>query len=85
MALALDAAGVQKRFGAVVALRDGRIRLAEGEVHALLGANGCGKSTLCKIIAGTVRKDAGSIRVGGGETEIRRPGEPGRPGPAGGD
>src|SRR5688500_13242277 len=75
MALALDAEGVQKRFGAVVALRDGRIRLAEGEVHALLGANGCGKSTLCKIIAGTVRKDAGAIRVGGGETEIRRPRE----------
>jgi ribose transport system ATP-binding protein len=75
MALALDAEGLQKRFGAVVALRDGRIRLAEGEVHALLGANGCGKSTLCKIIAGTVRRDAGAIRVGGRETEIRRPRE----------
>ena len=75
MALALDAEGVQKRFGAVVALRDGRIRLAEGEVHALLGANGCGKSTLCKIIAGTVRRMPAPSASTGGEVEIRRPRE----------
>ncbi|MDQ3557859.1 MAG: ATP-binding cassette domain-containing protein, partial [Pseudomonadota bacterium] len=73
MTLALEAEGVEKRFGAVVALSDGRIRVAEGEVHALLGANGCGKSTLCKIIAGTVRKSAGAIRVGGKDVDIRRP------------
>ncbi len=69
----LEASGLQKRFGAVVALHDGRLRFGKGEILALLGANGCGKSTLSKILAGTVRLDAGTIRVDGQDVAIRRP------------
>jgi len=54
-----------KRFGHVVALADGHLDLAEGEVHALIGSNGCGKSTLCKDIAGSVRPDSGTVTIGG--------------------
>src|SRR3546814_14626487 len=47
----LSASNIQKRFGGVVALSKGEFALDEGEVHVLVGSNGCGKSTLCKIIA----------------------------------
>ncbi|WP_075216193.1 sugar ABC transporter ATP-binding protein [Mongoliimonas terrestris] len=70
---ALTATGVTKRFGAVVALSDARLRVGRGEVHALLGANGCGKSTLCKIIAGTVARDSGDIRVDGEARPLASP------------
>lgn len=69
----LDARGVGKRFGAVVALADGRLRVGTGEIHALLGANGCGKSTLCKVVAGTVAPDAGTIAVAGDPVQFRSP------------
>ncbi|WP_181704734.1 sugar ABC transporter ATP-binding protein [Chthonobacter rhizosphaerae] len=70
---ALEASGVTKRFGAVVALNDARLTVGRGEVHALLGANGCGKSTLCKIIAGTVARDDGEIRVAGEARALASP------------
>jgi len=63
--LALQAIGVAKRFGAVVALSRGDFALARGEVHVLMGSNGCGKSTLCKILAGALRADAGELRLAG--------------------
>ncbi|HEX2525960.1 MAG TPA: sugar ABC transporter ATP-binding protein [Geminicoccus sp.] len=62
---ALKAHGVTKQFDAVVALSNGALTVEHGEIHALLGANGCGKSTLCKIIAGTVLRNGGSIEVDG--------------------
>ena len=65
MATALKATGVTKRFGAVVALSNGALAVERGEIHALLGANGCGKSTLCKIIAGTVLKNDGAVEIDG--------------------
>jgi ribose transport system ATP-binding protein len=71
----LEATGIAKRFGAVVALSDGSLSVGKGEVHALLGANGSGKSTLCKIIAGTVARDTGSLRLDGGEVTLRSPRE----------
>ncbi|WP_320188486.1 sugar ABC transporter ATP-binding protein (plasmid) [Agrobacterium rosae] len=73
MANALKADGIQKNFGAVRALTDGRLTVGEGEIHALLGANGCGKSTLCKIIAGAVAPSGGSLEFGGGSVSFKSP------------
>jgi ribose transport system ATP-binding protein len=57
----LRARGIAKRFGGVVALDGAEFDLRPGEVHALLGSNGCGKSTLSKIIAGAVGADRGVL------------------------
>ena len=69
----LEASGVDKRFGAVVALQDARLAVAPGEVHVLIGSNGSGKSTLCKIIAGSVVPDAGNLQVEGHGVTISGP------------
>jgi ABC-type glutathione transport system ATPase component len=50
--LLLDARGVAKSFGAVRALTDASLTVARGEVVALMGANGAGKSTFVKILTG---------------------------------
>jgi len=64
-ALVLEASGVAKTYGAVIALRSASLAVRPGEVHALMGANGAGKSTLVKILTGAVRPDAGVITVRG--------------------
>ncbi len=71
--VALSATGVTKRFGALVAVDDCGFDLRRGEVHALLGSNGCGKSTLCKIMAGAIAADAGEVRLDGRVTRFRGP------------
>ena len=63
--LLLEATGIAKRYGSVVALKDASLAVRPGEVHALMGANGAGKSTLVKILTGAVRPDAGTITVRG--------------------
>ena len=71
----LDAAGIAKAYGAVVALRDASLAVRPGEVHALMGANGAGKSTFVKILTGAVRADAGRIAVRGRESVAHSPRE----------
>ncbi|HEX6298916.1 MAG TPA: sugar ABC transporter ATP-binding protein [Acidimicrobiia bacterium] len=71
----LEATGVSKRYGAVVALESASLRVLPGEVHALMGANGAGKSTLVKILTGGVRPDSGVIRVRGKDRKIHSPAE----------
>ncbi|EYT54550.1 D-ribose transporter ATP-binding protein [Leucobacter sp. UCD-THU] len=66
----LELRGVTKAFGPVVALRDGRIALEPGSIHALVGENGAGKSTLVKIIAGLYRRDGGDITLAGDSVDF---------------
>src|SRR5215204_746401 len=73
--LLLEATGIEKRYGAVTALRDASIAVRPGEVHALMGANGAGKSTLVKILTGAVRPDGGTISIRGRERMAHSPAE----------
>ncbi|WP_394825807.1 sugar ABC transporter ATP-binding protein [Pendulispora albinea] len=57
------AAGIHKRFGGITALRGVTLEIQPGEVHCLAGENGCGKSTLIKIIGGVERPDEGAVSV----------------------
>jgi ribose transport system ATP-binding protein len=71
--LLLDATGVAKTYGSVVALRNASLAVRPGEVHALMGANGAGKSTFVKILTGAVRPDSGRIMVRGRERAAHSP------------
>jgi ABC-type sugar transport system ATPase subunit len=71
----LDLRHIQKRFGGVVALRDGNLSVNAGEVHLVLGENGAGKSTLMKIVAGMVERDSGDMIWRGEVVHLRRPSE----------
>jgi ribose transport system ATP-binding protein len=73
--LLLEATGVAKTYGAVVALRSASLAVRPGEVHALMGANGAGKSTLVKILTGAVRPDSGTISIRGRDLAVRSPAE----------
>ncbi|HWO65786.1 MAG TPA: ATP-binding cassette domain-containing protein [Umezawaea sp.] len=64
---ALRLRGVRKWFGSVSALEDVHFDAHAGEVHAVVGDNGAGKSTTIKIVAGIHRADAGEVLVNGEE------------------
>jgi ABC-type uncharacterized transport system ATPase subunit len=74
-AASLEAIGICKRFGRVVALDDVSLRIRPARIHALLGENGAGKSTLVKCLMGTYQADAGSFLVDGREHISRSPRE----------
>ena len=65
MTALLAMAGVEKRFGGVVALAGVDLEVRAGEVHALIGENGAGKSTLMKVLAGVHAADRGSMQLAG--------------------
>ncbi|WP_349368745.1 ABC transporter ATP-binding protein [Salinarimonas sp.] len=69
----LEALGMTKVFGSLVALDDVSLSVRAGSVHALLGENGAGKSTLVKCIMGFYRQDRGAVLLDGAETAIRSP------------
>ena len=74
-AMLLDATGVHKRFGGVHALRGVSLGVRAGEVHALVGENGAGKSTMINILAGAVQRDAGHVVFAGREVDFHSPAE----------
>lgn len=65
--------GIEKSFPGVHALNQCRFELHAGEVHALLGENGAGKSTMMKVLAGIYAPDAGQILYKGKEVTIAGP------------
>ena len=65
--------GIEKSFPGVHALNQCRFQLHAGEVHALLGENGAGKSTMMKVLAGIYAPDAGRILYKGKEVTIAGP------------
>ena len=71
----LEAKGIKKRFGGVVALRNGNIKCEAGRITGLIGANGSGKSTISKIICGVYKADEGEILFNGKNVKFRNPNE----------
>lgn len=67
----LEAHGVGKTFRAATVLRDASLVVRPGEIHALVGQNGCGKSTLIKILTGYHAPDPGmSLAVDGQQLSL---------------
>ena len=69
----LEARGLTKRYGRVVALDEADFDLQENEILGVIGDNGAGKSTLIKALCGAVIPDAGEIRLGGQPVHFRSP------------
>jgi len=67
--------GIRKAFYGVEVLHSVDFTLKPGTVHALMGENGAGKSTMMKIIAGVYKNDGGKIFIEGKEVEIDGPAE----------
>jgi rhamnose transport system ATP-binding protein len=65
--------GIAKQFGAVQALRGVDLDLRGGQVHALVGENGAGKSTVVRILAGVHLPDLGQVRVDGEPVVLHGP------------
>lgn len=61
---------IEKRFDAVVALNGAHLQVEPGEIRALLGSNGSGKSTMIKVLAGLVNPNSGEILIDGNQVEI---------------
>jgi simple sugar transport system ATP-binding protein len=69
----LEARGVSKRYGNVLALDGADFSVLPGEVVALIGDNGAGKSTLVKTLSGAIRPDHGDILVEGKPVRLASP------------
>jgi ABC-type sugar transport system ATPase subunit len=69
----LVATSLAKSFGAVEALRGVSLSLADGEIRAVCGENGAGKSTFMKVLMGIVRADSGMIEIDGHSQVIDSP------------
>ncbi|WP_329223987.1 ABC transporter ATP-binding protein [Streptomyces sp. NBC_01485] len=71
--IAVELAGITKRFPGVVANHDIHLAVRKGTVHALVGENGAGKSTLMKILYGMQKPDEGTIAIDGEQVSLSSP------------
>ncbi|CAB4552233.1 unannotated protein [freshwater metagenome] len=71
--MSIELKGITKKFGALVANDAIDLKVARGEIHAILGENGAGKSTLMNIVYGLVNADSGKIFVEDKEVIINEP------------
>ena len=67
----LECKGIVKQFNGIQVLKDVDLNVRRGEVHALMGENGAGKSTIIKIITGVYTRDAGEIYMDGELVDIQ--------------
>ncbi len=69
----IEMKGISKSFSGNVVLDNVQFDLADGEIHALMGENGAGKSTMMKILSGIYTKDAGEVKVDGQVVHFKSP------------
>ena len=69
----LSAQGLQKRYGRVVALDNADFELMPGEILAVIGDNGAGKTSLIKALCGAMIPDAGIIKLDGSQVHFKSP------------
>lgn len=72
---AIEMKGIVKKFGDVIASDHVNFSVQKGEIHALLGENGAGKSTIMSMLAGIYKADSGTIAIHGNLCRIRSPKE----------
>lgn len=65
MAIVLETAGLEKRFGGIVATNDVSLKVEKGARHALIGPNGAGKTTIINLLTGVLTPTAGKILLDG--------------------
>ncbi len=75
MACLLELSNISKSFASVRVLTGVNFDVRAGEVHALMGENGAGKSTMIKIVAGVITPSGGEMRVNGEEVHFSSPKE----------
>jgi branched-chain amino acid transport system ATP-binding protein len=69
----IEAEGLAKRFGGVVAVNGVSFRIQRGELIGLIGPNGSGKTTLINLVTGALQPDGGRIRIDGRDMKGYRP------------
>ncbi len=70
---AISVKRVRKAYGATIAVEDASFSIARGAVHALLGENGAGKSTIVKLLSGLTQPDSGLLRLFGEAVRFASP------------
>lgn len=76
----IEMTGITKSFSGNKVLKDVQFSLEKGEIHALMGENGAGKSTMMKILTGIYERDAGEVKVRGESVHYKSPKESERAG-----
>ncbi len=74
-ASAVEGIRLSRSFGGVHAIEEASFAATNGEVHALVGENGAGKSTMIKVLGGRIAPDSGEVRIKGRTVALRSPHE----------